>query len=90
MEFRFTKHSLEKAFERGISPSMCQEAYTKGEVIESYPNDKPFPSELRIAKIGKKSLHLVTAKDGPFVHVITVYEPDPARWSENLRVRKKL
>jgi hypothetical protein len=89
MEFRFTKHSLERLFERGISPIECEEAFQKGDVIESYNDDKPFPSELRIAKVTGRYLHLVTAKDGSNVHVITAYEPDPTRWDKNFKERKK-
>lgn len=89
MEFRFTKHSLERAFERGISPDECEEIYKKGEVIESYEDDKPFPSELRVGKINGRYLHLVTAKDGNYIHVITAYIPDPVRWMNDYKKRKK-
>ena len=89
MEFRFTKHSLEKAYERGISAEACKAVYSKGEVIESYPDDKPFPSELRVAQIEGRYLHLVTARDGAYIHVITVYEPDPTRWSQDFKKRTK-
>lgn len=89
MEFRFTKHSLEKTFERGISPKECEEVYKTGQVIESYSDDKPFPSELRVAKVNGKYLHLVCATDGSYVHVITIYAPDPARWSTDFKKRKK-
>ncbi len=58
-------------------------------MIESYPDDKPFASDLRVAKVDGRYLHVVTARDGETVHVITAYEPDPAKWSDGFTIRIK-
>ena len=87
--FRLTKHVMERAYSRAISPDECFEAYKSGEVIADYPDDKPFPSELRVARIAGRVLHLVSAQDGDIVHIITVYEPDPALWSDDFKERRK-
>lgn len=50
-----------------------------GEVIESYPNDLPYPSKLMLGWRGNRPLHVVAAdnlESGETI-VITVYEPDP-------------
>ena len=59
-----------------------------GAVIESYPDDTPFPSELLMGIVNGRVLHLVIAKDVEVKHVITAYEPDPAIWEPGFRVRK--
>ncbi|MBP6217891.1 MAG: DUF4258 domain-containing protein [Oligoflexales bacterium] len=89
IKLRFTKHALEKSFQRNISPLDCEEIYRTGEIIEIYPDDLPFPSELRLAKIRNRYLHLVTATQDIHVHVITAYEPDPDRWDASFKKRRK-
>ena len=89
MNFRFTKHSLEKAFQRNIPPFECEQAFNRGEITESYPLDNPYPSELRLAKINGRFLHIVTSSDGPNIHVITVYEPDLERWESDFKTRRR-
>ncbi len=90
MEFRFTKHALERSFQRQISPEQCKRIFYEGKVIEKYPDDKPFPSELRVAKIDERFLHLVTSQDGSIIHVITAYVPDITQWESGFEIRKKL
>ena len=86
--FRFTKHALEKMFERAISPDQCIEAFRQNIVIEDYPKDTPFPSQLRMGKLSRKVLHIVVSFDGDLVHFITAYEPDPDRWNADFSKRK--
>ena len=87
-ELRFTRHAFERLYERSISPTECAEVISQGAVIESYPDDSPFPSELRLGVVNGKLLHVVIAKDEDITHVITAYEPDPAIWEPGFRVRK--
>jgi Domain of unknown function (DUF4258) len=86
--FHFTKHALEKMFERRISPNQCIEAFRQNVVIEQYPKDTPFPSQLRIGKVSGKVLHVVVSIDGDSVYFITAYEPDPNRWTTDFTKRK--
>lgn len=88
-EIRFTRHALERMLERGISPEVCTEVFLRGETIESYPDDKPFPSELRMGRACGKVIHLVVSFQSDVAHVVTVYEPDPKLWNETFTVRKK-
>ena len=86
---RFTRHGLERLFQRQISPKDCEEVFESGEVIESYPDDKPFPSKLYSYAVKGRNLHVVIAIEGQVVHVITAYEPDYALWENDLKTRKK-
>ena len=56
---RFTAHALERMFERGVSPKDCETVLEEGETIEQYPEDQPFPSELRLGFVGGRPIHLV-------------------------------
>ena len=87
MEFKFTKHALERLFSRRISPKDCREVFLAGEIVEEYPNDQPFPSCLTMSKVSNRILHVVTAREGDTVHVITAYEPDPKKWLDDFRRR---
>ncbi len=40
------RHALEKMMERGISRKAVKEVLLNGEIIENYPDDKPYPSAL--------------------------------------------
>jgi len=66
------------------------EVVATGEVIETYPDDKPFPSRLVSGIIDSRPIHAVVA-DHPDssddTYVITVYEPDPAEWDAEFRQR---
>lgn len=86
---RFTAHAFQRLFERGISPRECEEAFRVSQVIESYLEDEPFPSELRLGYAGTKPLHLVVAETPDSIHVITAYAPDPVLWSPDFTTRRK-
>jgi hypothetical protein len=77
-------------FERGISKSDVRRALATGKTIESYPDDKPYPSRLVLGWSGLRPIHVVIA-DNPAQReklVITVYEPDPARWEPGFEKRR--
>lgn len=80
---RFTKHAFERLFERNLSPKECEQAFISSKIIESYPDDKPFPSELRLGYANGKVIHLVIAENEDVIHVITAYEPDRELWSDD-------
>ena len=72
-----------------ISEQEIYQASVNAEVIESYPDDEPFPSVLifGLTQSGRP-IHLVCAyiKPSNQVVVVTVYHPSPDRW-ENYRRR---
>jgi len=58
---KFTRHAFERIFERDIYPDAILRIIREGEVIESYPDDQPFPSVLILGFEGKMFLHVVVA-----------------------------
>ena len=61
-----------------------------GETIEEYPDDVPYPSRLVSGNAGDRPIHVVAADDvdSEATIVVTVYEPDPARWEPGFKRRK--
>lgn len=69
--------------EDDISEKELIESILNGEIIEDYPNDKPFPSCLIFGKTEEgRPIHAVCAysKDDNITIIITTYEPDINRW----------
>ena len=60
-------------------------------MIETYPDDTPFPSRLMLGWIGARPLHVVTADsaEAEEMIVITVYEPDLSEWEPGFKRRKR-
>jgi len=66
-----------------IKVNEVREAVLNGVIIESYPDDDPYPSCLIYGKTTEgRPLHIVCAygKDEDIVVIITVYQPDPGKW----------
>src|SRR6266508_3519137 len=77
----FTTHALRRMLKHGIRSGQVREALERGERIEEYPEDMPFPSYLVLGVSGRV-LHVVAADDSDQDEtiVITTYEPDPQEW----------
>jgi len=88
IKFRF--HALSRMFERKISETDVLEVLATGKIIEDYPTDQPYPSCLRLGFVKDRPLHIVTAEatDDVTTVIITVYEPDIARWESGFEQRK--
>jgi Domain of unknown function (DUF4258) len=88
--FTFRVHALQRMFARGISTDDVRGVVGAGEVVEDYPTDHPYPSRLILGWAGTRPLHVVAAynaRDDESI-IITVYEPDPARWEADFKTRK--
>lgn len=73
-----------------LDQEVC-EAVLAGEVIESYPNDVPYPSYLICGRTKRgRPLHAVCAYSNTekLTIVITAYEPDPDKWIDFKRRRR--
>jgi hypothetical protein len=79
-------HALERLFERNVSCEELANIIRKGELVENYPNNKPFPSKLVLGFANNRPLHVVFTfnKDEKSAVVVTVYEPDSRKWTKNL------
>lgn len=78
-------------FERKISETDVLEVLATGKIIESYPTDQPYPSCLRLGFVNNRPLHVVTAEatdEATTVIIITVYEPERAKWELGFEKRK--
>ncbi|MDZ7336746.1 MAG: DUF4258 domain-containing protein [candidate division KSB1 bacterium] len=67
------------------------ESILSGQIIESYPDDEPYPSVLIFGYSQQnRPLHCVCAlnENDNWVIVITVYHPDPELWID-YRIRRK-
>ena len=80
---RITDHADEEAFNDDLTYEEIYSSVIQSEVIEDYPNDKPYPSCLILGKnfLGQP-IHSVWAynQENMWAVLITVYRPDPERW----------
>ena len=85
------KHVLQKMLERDISRADIKRVILEGEVIESYEDDKPFPSVLFLKFINNKPLHALAAFDEnqDKAYIITSYEPSLEFFERDYKTRKK-
>lgn len=86
----FSRHAIERMFQRSLRPEHIRESLAKGEVIADYPDDKPFPSQLLLHLVDGQPLHVVVALDPveQTCMIITVYQPDPRLWEPDFRTRR--
>ncbi len=77
--------------EDGLVVRQVLETVETGEVIASYPTDRPYPSSLSFAMLNGTPVHVVWALNPETgkVIIITAYVPDPERWQADFRTRKK-
>jgi len=89
-EFEFSKHAADQSILRHISVQEIREAIRMGGIVEDYPHDKYGPSCLVFGFTrANRPLHIQCSYPSrPVIKVITVYEPDPAKWVE-FRIRRE-
>lgn len=89
-QIRVTDHADEEAQADRLILDEIVFSVLYGEIIEDYPNDKPYPSCLIYGeKSDGQPVHSVWAynKENQWAVLITVYRPDPNRWT-NWRQRR--
>jgi hypothetical protein len=89
--FRVTDHADEEAASDRLTLGAVLDSITEGEIIESYPTDRPYPSCLVLGRtLEGSAIHSVWAYNGAtgWAVLVTVYRPDPNRWVD-WRTRKK-
>lgn len=82
---RITDHADGEAQADHLSFNEVFISVVQGEIIEEYPDDKPFPSCLVYGEtFSRDPIHSVWAynEQNGWVVLITVYRPDPSRWIE--------
>jgi Domain of unknown function (DUF4258) len=85
----FRTHAIQRMFQRNISEKDVRSILMKGETIEEYADDTPYPSRLILGWIGQKPFHVVAADNDmdKEIIIITVYEPDREKWSDDFKRR---
>jgi hypothetical protein len=77
--------------ERGISILELEQALLNGEIVETYPDDQPYPGCLVLGWLESGDpLHVVCSRGNmePALRIVTVYEPDDALWESDWKTRK--
>jgi hypothetical protein len=76
--------------ERGISRMVITEVLKNGEIINEYPDDKPYPSMLILKFIGNRPIHAVVGQDEEGkCFIITAYEPDKEIRENDFKSKRK-
>ena len=92
-KYEFSKHAEREREADKITVIELEEALTRCEIIEEYPNDPRGPSCLALGFRGERPIHAVCAvkADPDEVLIITVYDPSrrPEKWTEDYRRRKE-
>jgi hypothetical protein len=86
----FRVHAVQRMFERNVSVKKVSQALQSGEMIEDYSPEMPEPSRLVLGFQGKRPFHVVTSEniDRNETTIITVYLPDPRKWTKDFRNRR--
>jgi len=79
-EFIISKHARIRMFQRNISTEDIKDVIMKGEIIEEYSADEPYPSALILGFLGNIPYHVVVAQCEDHVRIVTVYKPEKDRW----------
>lgn len=91
-KIRITEHADEEAQNDRLSFDEIYYSTLRGEVIEDYPTDKPYPSCLIYGtNVKGDPIHSVWAYNpgNGWAVLITVYRPDPSRWIDFKQRKKK-
>ncbi|MGH7812756.1 MAG: DUF4258 domain-containing protein [Candidatus Binataceae bacterium] len=88
-ELIFTGHAVRRMAERGFRAAQVRWIVESGEIIETDPEAFPYPSSLILGFLGNMPLHVVVGvdADNKRCYVVTVYEPDPGKWSPDFKRR---
>lgn len=84
----FTGHARRRIDERKILINEIEKVILIGEIIEIYPNDKPYPSCLILGYVRNNEPLYVLCALGELVTIVTVHWFDPEKWI-NHKTRKE-
>ena len=86
----FRVHAIRRMVERRISRADIRQVLERGEMIEEYPEDTPYPSRLLLGFCDSRPMHIVVADNTETQEtiIITAYEPDPEQWDSTFCRRR--
>ena len=85
----YSGHALRQMLRRGIRVQWVSSVIVRGETVATYPDDRPYPSRLKLGFVDGQPIHVVVAYDAT-THtsiVVTAYRPDPGLWGADFRTR---
>ena len=86
-DFKITDHAFQEMRADNFTMQDIVVGIMNGEIIEHYHEAYPLPACLINGKTKTgEPIHICISLP-PLVKVITVYRPDPERWSDNFRKR---
>ena len=83
----FRLHALQRMAQRDFDVEDVCAALQSGQIIEEYKDDFPYASMLILGWVGERPIHIVVASSPTEQIIITVYEPDPLRWTSDFTKR---
>ena len=90
-EIQISGHAFRKMFARRISIVDVKQVTLNGEIIKTYPDDKPYPSQLIFHLINSRPIHVVVARDitNGICIIVTAYIPEVGIWSDDFKTKIK-
>jgi len=79
-KFMISKHARVRMFQRNVSTNDIKDVIMKGEIIEEYLSDEPYPSVLMLGFLENIPYHVVVAECEDQVRIVTVYKPTEDKW----------
>ena len=86
---QITEHALMRCRERNIMLNDIERCIMRGEIIEEYPDDYPYPSALICLSNNIKPIHVLAGLGDNEIWIITAYYPDPQKWTHDYTRRKE-
>jgi len=89
--YEWSRHALRRIDQRDLYHKEVIQLLREGDIIEDYPDDKPFPSALFMGHVKDGPLHVVAALDdeGDWLYIVTAYRPDLRRFEPDYRTRRE-
>lgn len=86
----YTGHALRRMFERELSSEEVVYTLQAGETIAEYPEDNPYPSQLKLGWVDGKAIHVVASRnpENGQCFIITAYYPSSAIWTDDFKSRR--
>ncbi len=88
-QWEISAHARKRMGQRQITVDELGQVIMEGEIIENYPDDKPYPSCLILGKMSNSFPLYVVCALGDGVHVITAHWLDPEKWLDPKTRREK-
>lgn len=87
----WTYHVNMRLGQRFIARETIIRAIDTYEIVESYPEDKYFPSYLVVGREGADAFHVLFGADvvGQNLRIITAYFPSPDEWETDFKTRRR-